>query len=75
MPEAVLEIFGGWVLASMIAATLIIAVRSWLKNRRVRSSSQQAQVQVVRTAPAGTAGELKLVVGDERRPAILEPVE
>jgi hypothetical protein len=69
MPEAALAIFGGWVLASMVAGTLIVTVRSWLKNRRMRSESHQAQVQTVTGAPAATTGARTLVVGDQRRPA------
>jgi hypothetical protein len=69
MPEVVLAIFGGWVLASMIAGALFVTVRSWLENRRMRSTSREAQVQIARRRPAGTTGELKLVVGDKGRHA------
>jgi hypothetical protein len=69
MPETALAIFGGWVLASLIAGTLIVTVRSWLKNRQVRSEDQQAEVRILNTRPAGRNRELNLVVGDKRRHA------
>ena len=69
MPETALAVFGGWVLASLIAGTLIVTVRSWLKNRRMRSESQQTEVRIMNTRPAGRNRELKLVVGDKRRHA------
>jgi hypothetical protein len=69
MPETALAIFGGWVLASLIAGTLVVTVRSWLKNRQVRSEGQQADVRIMNTRPAGRNRELKLVVGGKRRHA------
>jgi hypothetical protein len=69
MPETALAIFGGWVLASLIAGTLLVTVRSWLKNRQVRSEGQQAEVQMMDTRPAGRNRELKVVMGDKRRHA------
>jgi hypothetical protein len=69
MPEAVFAIFGGWVLASLIAGALIVTVRSWLTNRRGRSASQQAQVQIVRRRSPARTRKPKLVVGDKRRHA------
>jgi hypothetical protein len=68
MPEAVLAIFGGWMLASIIAGALFVTVKSRLKNRPARSVGQQAPVQIVTRGPAGTAGELDLV-GDTRQHA------
>ena len=69
MLQTALAIFGGWVLASLIAGTLIVTVRSWLKNRQVRSASQEAPVQIVRRRPAGRIRVPKLVAGDKRRHA------
>jgi hypothetical protein len=57
MPEAVLAVFGGWVLAGIIAGTLIVTVRSLLKNRQMRLDEQQATVRIARRRPAGTTGE------------------
>jgi hypothetical protein len=67
MPEVVLAIFGGWVLASIIAGALFVTVRSWLERRQKRSTSQEADppVRVTSRRPAGTTVELKLVVGEE----------
>jgi hypothetical protein len=69
MPEAALAVFGGWVLASLIAGSLIVTVRSWLKSRQVRSQGQQAEMQMIDTRPAGRNRELQLVTGDKRRHA------
>jgi hypothetical protein len=69
MSKDVLAIFGAWVLVSLIAGTLIVTVRSWLKSRRLRSASQQAPVQIVPRRPAGRTREPKIVVGDKRRHA------
>jgi hypothetical protein len=68
MPEVVLAIFGGWVLASMVAGALFVTVRSWLERRepRPRSQEPEAPVRITRRRPARTTGELKLVVGDKR---------
>jgi hypothetical protein len=68
MPEVVLAIFGGWVLASLIAGALFVTVRSWLERRETRSRSQEPEpsVRITRRRPAGTTGDLKLVVGDKR---------
>jgi hypothetical protein len=65
MPEVVLAIFGGWVLASMIAGALFVTVRSWLENRRMRSTSQEAQIQAMGRRPTAGNRELTLVAGDE----------
>jgi hypothetical protein len=69
MPETALAIFGGWVLASLIAGTLIVTVRSWLKHHQLRSEGQQVEVQMMDTRPAGRNRELQLVMGDKRRHA------
>jgi hypothetical protein len=66
MPEVVLAIFGGWVLASVVAGALFITVRSWLDRRGKRPTSPEASVRITRRQPAGTTSELKLVVGDKR---------
>lgn len=68
MPEVVLAIFGGWVVASMVAGALFVTVRSWLDRREKGATSQEAEpaVRITRRRPAGTTGELKLVVGDKR---------
>jgi hypothetical protein len=71
MPEVALAIFGGWVLASMVAGALFVTVRSWLGRREMRLMSQEPEppVRITRRRPAGTTGDLKLVVGDKRRHA------
>jgi hypothetical protein len=69
MPEVVLAVFGGWVLASLIAGALFVTVRSWLENRRMRSTSPEAQIQAMGWRPTAGNRELELVVGDKGRHA------
>jgi hypothetical protein len=72
MPEAALAVFGGWVLTSLIAGSLLVTVRSWLKNRRGRATVSPAQLRILRRPPAERTRELGLVAGRKERHAVAE---
>jgi hypothetical protein len=69
MPEVALAIFGGWVLASMIAGALFVTVRLWLERCRKRPTSQEAGVHIARTRPARRTRDLTLAREEKRRHA------
>jgi hypothetical protein len=72
MPEAALAVFGGWVLTSLLAGSLLVTVRSWLKNRRGRTTVSPAQLRLLSRPPAERTRELGLVAGSKKRHAVAE---